>query len=88
MDTVNAWNQIIEQSPLFAFMTIVIFFGAKYINSQNNKNEKREQEREERDNALLDKMIETKADETATLIATITANTEVMRRVERKLESK
>ena len=88
MDTVNAWNQIIEQSPLFAFMAIVIYVGGKYIKEQNIKNEKRESEREARYNILVDKLIQTKSDENATMIATITANTEVMRRVERKLESK
>lgn len=88
MDTVNAWNQIIEQSPLFAFMAIVIYFGAKYISKGNEKNEKREEEREVRYNTLVDKLINLKTEENAQMISTITANTEVMRRVERKLDER
>lgn len=88
MDTVNAWNQIIEQSPLFAFMAIVIYFGAKYIARQNEKNEVRENALAEKYNLMVDKLINLKSEETAQMISIITANTEVMRRVERKLDEK
>jgi len=88
MDTVNAWNQIIEQSPLFAFMAIVIYFGAKYISKENNKNEKRETDREQRYNDLVDRLITLKTEENKQMISIITANTEVMRRVERKLDGR
>lgn len=86
MDTVNAWNQIIEQSPLFAFMAIVIYFGAKYIARQNEKNEARENKLAENYNIMVDKLISLKTEETAQMVNIIAANTEVMRRVERKLD--
>lgn len=88
LETVNAWDTIIQQSPLFAFMAIVIFYGAKYISGQIDKSEKRETERETRYNILVDKLISSKAEENAQMISIITANTEVMRRVERKLDDK
>lgn len=88
LETANAWDTIIQQSPLIAFMMLVIYAGAQYIKSQLTQSEKRETERETRYNVLVDKLINTKTEETANLIAIITANTEVMRRVEHKLDKR
>ena len=86
MDPVTgAWQIVYQQGPLFAFMAIVIYFGAKYIRGQQDKSDTREADREKRYNELVDKMLNMQSGQVQTLTEALSANTAVMERVERKL---
>jgi hypothetical protein len=78
MDPTGAWQQIINQGPLFAFMCLVLFFGAKYLT-------KRQETSDARYNDLVDKMLTTQQEQIKAVTGALTANTAVMERVERKL---
>lgn len=94
----SAWQEIVNQGPLFAFMAIVIWAGAKFINSHLAKAEtkeiareaaslKREEDREARYNQLVDKIIIVQGEQTVAVTAALTASTTVMERVEKKLDA-
>lgn len=94
----GAWQPIIDQGPLFAFMAIVIWAGGKFIKNQLERAElkekgreeaalKREEDREARYNQLVDKIIIVQGEQTVAVTAALTASTSVMERVEKKLDA-
>lgn len=87
MDPTSAWQPIIEQGPLFAFMAIVIYAGSKFIKGMLDDAKKREDEREARFNQLMDKLLIVQTEQIKTVTASLVANTSIMERVERKLDA-
>lgn len=86
MDATTAWDIIIKQSPLIAFMALVIYYGMKYISKTLNDAAVRETAREQRYNALVDNMMSSAEQRTESVVKALVANTAVMERVERKLD--
>lgn len=86
MEPVGAFDLLIKQGPLIAFMCLVIFYGAKYIKSTLEAAEKREAEREARYNTMTDAMLTLSTKQTETVTTALVGNTEVLKRVERKLD--
>lgn len=88
MEPTGAWEELIKQGPLVAFMVIVIFFGAKFVKKMLDDQTARETAREARYNQLIDKSLEN-AEKQATSLTTVVANnTAVLQRVEVKLNEK
>lgn len=86
MDATTAWDVIIKQSPLIAFMALVIFYGMKYISKTLNDAAIRETAREQRYNTLVDNMMSSAEQRTESVVKALVANTAVMERVEKKLD--
>lgn len=82
---VGAWEQIVNQGPLFGFMALVIWACVKYVKKTLEDSDKREVARELRYNQLVDKTLETAATQTKAVTEALVGNTEVLRRVEQKL---
>lgn len=87
MDPTGAWQEIINQGPLFAFMAIALWVVVKFGKSLMDKSDKREDEREARYNQLMDKLVIVQTEQVVTVTAALTACTAVMERVERKLDA-
>ena len=87
MDFAPLLKPIVEQGPLFAFMVIALYAAAKFIQSTLAKSDVRETERETRYNTLMDKLITVQTEQVSAVTTALVANTEVMKRVERKLEN-
>jgi cytochrome c553 len=85
MEPVGAWDIVIKQGPLVAFMAIVIFFSAKYISKTLEDAKQREDDRETRYNTLVDKLMDVQTKQVEAVTSALVANTGVMERVERKL---
>lgn len=86
MEPTGAWGVIINQGPVFAIMAIIIYAGAQYIRSTLDEGRKREDEREKRYNALVDKLLTVQTEQVKAVTSALVANTNVMERVERKLD--
>ena len=82
---VGAWEQIINQGPLFAFMALVVWACVTHIRKTLNDADERETARETRYNLLVDKTLETASGQTKAVTEALVGNTEVLRRVEQKL---
>jgi hypothetical protein len=67
-------------------MAIVIWAGATYIRNTLKTADEREAAREVRYNTLVDKSLETAAMQTKAVTEALVGNTEILRRVERKLD--
>lgn len=85
MELTGAWQPIIDQGPLFAFMAITIGAAIKYIKHTLEETEEREKAREVRYNQLIDKTLETASTQTRAVTEALVGNTEILRRVEHKL---
>lgn len=85
MDPIGAWQEIINQGPLFAFMALIIWAGVKYVRKTLEDADEREKGRELRYNQLIDKTLETATAQTKAVTEALVGNTEVLRRVEQKL---
>ena len=79
-------SQIGQQGVLFAGMAVVIIALARYVKSSLDAAAKRENEREERYNTLTDAMMTLSSKQVESVTAALVGNTEVLRRVERKLD--
>lgn len=75
MELSGAWDVIIQQGPLFAFMALVIY-----------NERKRSESTEARLNAIVDNIIQNKGEEAKALAGALNRAAQVMERVERKLD--
>jgi len=85
MEPMGAWNQIIDQGPLFGFMALVIWAAVNHIRKTLDDSDEREKARETRYNQLIDKTLETATQQTMAVTEALVGNTEILRRVEQKL---
>lgn len=83
---VTAWQEIVNQGPLFGFMALVIWGCVKYLKQTLDDANAREAAREVRYNQLVDKTLETAATQTKAVTEALVGNTEVLRRVEQQLD--
>ncbi len=86
MEPIGAWDELVKQGPLVAFMALVIYFGGKYIKSVLDKSAERETARETRYNQLVDATISQAQSNVETVVRALVGNTAVLERVERKLD--
>ena len=84
-EPIGVWEQIVNQGPLFAFMALVIWAAVKHIRKTLDDADEREKARETRYNQLIDKTLETASKQTTAVTEALVGNTEVLRRVEQKL---
>lgn len=80
MEPTGAWQEIINQGPLFAFMAIVIYFGARYFSKEQQKNQERYDE-------LLKQMMVVQTEQIAAVASSLAANTTVLEQVRIKLDA-
>ncbi len=79
-------SQIGQQGVLFAGMALVIIALGRYVKASLDAAAKRENEREDRYNTLTDAMMTLSSKQVESVTTALVGNTEVLRRVERKLD--
>ena len=82
----GAWQQLIDQGPVVAILVIAVFYAGKYISKTLEEANNRENAREQRYNALVDTHLTQSAENVRVITSALVGNTEVLKRVERKLD--